>query len=68
MSKLRHIQYIQERERDVVSPAQFSENGLSDLFIFPPRGRPLVVPEQLHQFSDRPSEGLHMHKNVYCPH
>ena len=32
ISSLRHIQYIQERERDVVSPAQFSENSLSDLY------------------------------------
>ena len=70
ISRLRHIQYIKERERkkDVVSPAQFSENGPSDLYILPPRGRPLVVPELLHQFSDRPSEGLPVHKDVYCPH
>ena len=34
ISRLRHTQYIKERERerDMVSPAQFSENGPSDLY------------------------------------
>ena len=44
ISRLRHIQYIKERERerDMVSPAQFSENGPSDLYRVKGKSRNVV--------------------------